>query len=483
MRVFDDVPLHPRVRQALLEGNRDRPLTLNWKPVDKDAFGFLGLRKLTPLAERAKKQIISEAVAAGRRKISYSRARTFYTHGQRYHRDTYRLSAVVPAVDQLAEAGLLGHEKSRPGQRGIQSRFYALPVLLEETARIAVVYTPLEIILVRDEHGNPVDYRDNRLTRVLRGRLETLNEALIHQAVGVDGQIIREGDLIESGRAQIQMHRVFNRANIESGGRFYGSFFQSMGDRHRLTINGQPTIEVDYAGMHIAMLYAEIGKPMPTDPYDLGGWPRRQAKLALLIIINAPTHTSAVRALADALRLEGGIGDPFKAAQALLTAVKSKHPDIAHAFGSDAGIRLMRKDSEIAEKVMLEMLRATGVVPLCVHYSFIVPASHKEELKRAMQDASLPVRPKFPFQETLISLVGELKIGDNFSQEFSEASPENDLQYGMDSGSCSGAALDLVTLVVWRARLDDLSVRLARFKPHIIVNSSAVGSEFTSAKS
>ncbi len=351
--LFDDVPLHPRVRQALLEGNRDRPLTLNWKPIEWDAFGFLGLPKLRPLAERAKKQIISEALAAGGRCISYSRDRNFYTHGQRYYRDTYRRSAIVPAVDQLAEAGLLLHEKMRPGHRGMQSRFSAAPVLLTETARVDVIYGPLEIIILRDECGNPVDYRDNRFTRSARRRLETLNEALIHQTVGIDGQTIREGDRIESGRAQVRMHRVFNRGNFESGGRFYGSFFQSMGDRHRLTLNGQPTVEVDFAGMHIAMLYEEVGKAMPADPYDLHDWPRHQAKLALLIIINAPTHTSAVRALADALRLEGGTGNPFKAAQALVTAVKAKHPDIAHAFGSDAGIRLMRRDSEIAERIML----------------------------------------------------------------------------------------------------------------------------------
>ena len=53
--------------------------------------------------------------------------------------------------------------------------------------------------------------------------------------------------------------------------------------------------------------------------------------------------------------------------------MKAKHADIAHAFGSDAGARLMRKDSDLAEQVVLDMIRQ-GVVPLSVHDSYIVPA-------------------------------------------------------------------------------------------------------------
>jgi hypothetical protein len=228
------------------------------------------------------------------------------------------------------------------------------------------------------------------------------------------------------------------------------------------------------------MLYDEVGKPMSADPYNLDGWPRHQAKLALLIVINAPSHTKAVQALADSLRLEGGVGNPYEAAQALVRAIKAKHPDIAHAFGADAGIRLMRKDSEIAERVMLEMLRATGVVPLCVHDSFIVPANHKEELKQAMQDA-------FPTCQTKVSVSNfscqtESEIRDSFNPESSKTSQVSVLQYGAQGSGCGGVASDLVALIVWRARLENLSARLARFNPHIVVSPSAGGSEFTSAK-
>src|SRR5260221_552252 len=131
----------------------------------------------------------------------------------------YTRSAILPAIDQLGNAGVLVHEKMRPGHRGMQSRFCAPPDLLGEMAKVPIVYGPLEIIIVRDANGNPVDYCDNRQTRTMRRRLEILNEGLIDQNIGLDGQTVREGDRLDNGRAQVRMHRVFNRSNFESGGR------------------------------------------------------------------------------------------------------------------------------------------------------------------------------------------------------------------------------------------------------------------------
>jgi hypothetical protein len=441
----DDVPLHPRVRQAILEGNRDLPLTLNWTPLDPHAYDFLGLPKLNPLATKERTQIITEALAAGDRFISYSRRNTFYSQGQRYYRSTFTRAAVLPAVAQLTDAGLLEHERVPQGHRGFQSRFRASPTLLTETTKVELVYEPMEIIIVRDVNGIAIDYRDNRHTRAMRRRLEGLNERLVAQQIGLDGRIIREGDRLDNGgRAQVQLNRIFHRGDFNLGGRFYGGHWQNIGDRHRLDINGQPTIEVDYVAIHVHLLYQEIGKPAPADPYDLDGWPRKHAKLALLIGINARTRLDAVRALADALRLDGCVCYPFAAAKALLQAIKGKHPDIAHAFGSDAGVRLMRRDSDLAEQIMLEMVRTTGIVPLPVHDSFIVPSAHEGKLREIME-SSTPCRTA-----TTKSLVGQhvqIPCGtdpqnrDNLSPVNPTASPKTVPQYGMGCAALPVAAL------------------------------------------
>jgi hypothetical protein len=196
----DDLTLHPLVSQMIREDTRDRALTMNWGPVDRDAYNRLGLRDLSPQAMKARTQIITEILAAGERFISYSRRHDFYTENQRYYRPTYTYRGVIPAVDQLAAEGIIQHEKAPPGHRGFQSRFRATPDLLKELSAVEVQYKPLELIVLRDANGNPVDYQDNRETRAMRKRLTELNEALLSQQIGVGDRIIREGDQLDNGR-------------------------------------------------------------------------------------------------------------------------------------------------------------------------------------------------------------------------------------------------------------------------------------------
>jgi hypothetical protein len=382
----DDEPLHPWVREQIEQSSRDKPLTLNWLPRDPNAVERLRLPDLTRLANEARSQILTEALVAGPdRWTSYSRRKVSYTRGQRYFRPTYTYRAIVPAVDQLAAEGLLDHQKMPQGHRGFQSRFRASDVLLKELDKLPVVYQPIELLILRDLTGELVDYRDNRETRRMRKRLVAINEALLSQEIGIAGRIIREGDRLDNGgRAGVQMHRVFNRSDFELGGRFYGPYWQNIAkaERKLITIGGKETVEHDYAALHIRLLYQEAGKPLTGDPYDLADWPRQQVKIAMLIAINAPTEIAAVRAIALHVFGTGYSADQAKA-KALLRAVKAKHADIAHAFGSDAGARLMRKDSTITEAIMLDMIEQ-GVVPLSIHDSYIVPADQGDRLQEAM---------------------------------------------------------------------------------------------------
>jgi len=289
----DDLALHPLVRQMIREGTRDKPLTLNWAPIERDAYDCLKLPDLSPLQIRARTQIITELLVAGNRSVSYSRNRNHYCALQRYYPETYSYRAIVPAVDQLDAWGLIEHDKRIPGGRGLQSRLRPSTDLLEQLANVQVIYKPMEIIILRDSAGNPIGYVDNRETRQMRKRMTAINEAIAAQRVGLGERIIREGDRLDNGgRAQMQMHRVFVRGSWDNCGRLVGSFWQNLPkpERSTLTINGHSTVEVDYAGMHIRLLYDMVGKLMPGDPYDIDGWPRGRVKVALLIAINARTH-------------------------------------------------------------------------------------------------------------------------------------------------------------------------------------------------
>ncbi len=49
-----------------------------------------------------------------------------------------------------------------------------------------------------------------------------------------------------------RVHRIFNEGSFEKGGRFYGGWWMSLKeeDRKHITINGEPTIEIDYVALH-----------------------------------------------------------------------------------------------------------------------------------------------------------------------------------------------------------------------------------------
>jgi hypothetical protein len=140
----------------------------------------------------------------------------------------------------------------------------------------------------------------------------------------------------------------------------------------------------------------KVADPMPAgDPYDLGTWPRKWVKFAMLIAINAKTELEAEHALAKQLvDLYGGdVKGRLPEARHMLRDCAAKHRPIAQFFWSDAGVRLMREDSDLANAVMLAMLRE-GIAPLGVHDSFIVPEADGPKLEEVMQAELGKIDPK-----------------------------------------------------------------------------------------
>src|SRR6185369_656060 len=72
--------------------------------------------------------------------------------------------------------------------------------------------------------------------------------------------------------------------------------------------------------------------------------------------------------------------------QDIIEAFEEKHAEISKYFYSGCGIGLQKKDSQIAESVMLKLAERDMPV-LCVHDSFIVRRDHEEALIDAMNSA------------------------------------------------------------------------------------------------
>ena len=185
----------------------------------------------------------------------------------------------------------------------------------------------------------------------------------------------------------VQLTRIFSRGSLELGGRFYRGWWQSIPSKHRphIRIDGKKTIEVDYSGMCLRILYALAKQEMSLedDPYDIGldNWDgrgdKRRSNIKKIInaLINDEDDVYVIPK--KALKLLEVTEEQFNS---LLT---KKHPLIAEQLNSGVGLKAQYIDSQIAEAVMLELMKE-DIVVLPVHDSFIVPAGYQSALEASM---------------------------------------------------------------------------------------------------
>lgn len=61
----------------------------------------------------------------------------------------------------------------------------------------------------------------------------------------------------------------------------FGKGYQNIpkADRRNITIDGEPTVEVDISASYLTILHTLMDVPLPADPYDIPGVPRKVAKI------------------------------------------------------------------------------------------------------------------------------------------------------------------------------------------------------------
>lgn len=262
---------------------------------------------------------------------------------------------------------------------------YGLINKVEMLGAISLIATESnqELIVLKDKDKALQDYEDNNFTNGIRENLKPINEKIRNSQITLNindeqySQLMQRIKEDEEYRIQIdftkvELHRVFNNSSWQEGGRFYGGWWQNIPKAFRkyIEINGKHTVEVDYSGHHVRMLYAKVGLEPPDDPYDLEGFDREIQKLLMLILINTDNRQTAVRAMINKYRLP-----PIEIFNALI----QRHSPISKHFYSGAGLGLMYEDSLIAEQVMLRMMKL-GATVLPVHDSFIVRSTYQTEL-------------------------------------------------------------------------------------------------------
>jgi len=182
------------------------------------------------------------------------------------------------------------------------------------------------------------------------------------------------------------VRRIFNEGTFFNGGRLY-AFWQQIPKALRkfLLINGSPVAELDFSGCQIRMLYHMMLKKDYKGgcPYTINGYSRDLIKKAAVITINASTPGSAAKALRGSAKKDLGKTINLKTAERYIDAFSNAHWPISSYFNSGAGLFLMRIESEVIVRIILELIKK-GICVLTIHDSCIFPIQYKNEVYEAM---------------------------------------------------------------------------------------------------
>lgn len=327
-------------------------------------------------------------------------------------------------VDSLAELGYVIEERSSKG-RGKMTRLLPTARLRQHlSADPWTVDKPgsTETVFVRDRlTGYEVKYDATLdIPKDTAHRLEQINSTLARATITYK-PFNEWDDSFWQDRLQLRpfFYALFTDGFDQHGRLYTGKYgHQELKrvERETVQFNGEPSVELDYSGMHPRMLYHLEGIAYDADPYALWGEvvlesKRKLAKKVVNALINAKSEQSALSSCNNQLgfkrlRRHKKTGElrEFRRSRAerneaallhhalkindlsfagVLKQAKRHHRRIAHRFGTDAGMELMRLDACIALDVMTEFADQ-GIPCLGVHDSFLVAQRHAPLLREVM---------------------------------------------------------------------------------------------------
>jgi len=355
-----------------------------------------------------------------------SRSKNSYAPTSRYNK-LHISFKLVQIIDYMRELNYLdfvmgSNDRTYNGWHSFNSRILPSNILKAEFAKctatlfdidkhkneVAVVLSDFET----DTEGNlitrtkgkkvrkNIEYDDTPETKRMEQDLQAYNELL--RKTYIDIGSLDKAHILRTTRRGVQrlpinqtnkfVRRIFSRGSWTNNGRYYGGFWQQVGDDYRkhILINDMPTIEVDYKGIHPSILSINRGKTF--NGYDVGRellpnltkeQQRKAIKLLVLTAINALSKSQAYKAF----RSSSDISLKDYELDILLSGFLKLNPHLEEDLFTDKGIELMYQDSKIVEYVINKFTQS-GVPILSVHDSFLIQHNKVLDLKRYMVEAS-----------------------------------------------------------------------------------------------
>ncbi len=251
------------------------------------------------------------------------------------------------------------------------------------------IYAPKELVILRDDKKQLLDYKETAETWRIRDILKLVNK------VNAEATIEFENDKLNAVLTAIFKNK------FTMGGRLYTKGYRhhqgfSGANRKEITINGESIVELDYSGLHPNLLYSAEGIQYFGDPYkaiDNRGVLRDFLKMILLCLINSKIRVQAISAAnfwlyehkEEKAKLENEIGAIN--INEFVDKFFEVHKKISHYFCNEnkTGLRSMNKDAKIALDI-INHFGKQNIPCLPIHDSFIVQEKYRDELKSVMQN-------------------------------------------------------------------------------------------------
>lgn len=321
-----------------------------------------------------------------------------------YKRASYFIIKIINMMEDM-ELIKVKRGNKIPNQQAFKTRIWTTEKLLSHFPeyRTGVAYQPIQLVEIWHKEKiyegdkilkvkNLLPYPNTEAVEKIRKVLAKANE--VNNRADISVTLSHRRIRLNTGLVAIFQDRLTN------GGRLYTrgiSGFQALNsdDREAISINGQPTIEIDFKGLHPNLLYAGEGIQYSQDPYSVVDDRkefRPYLKAILLRMINCGNEYAAKKSAdrwfsEQSKELRNQLYDlDVPDSLDLIKRFKEVHQPIAHHLCTSkmTGMRLMNKDARIAMDI-IKYFTNQEIPILPMHDSFIIEEFYADELESIMQ--------------------------------------------------------------------------------------------------
>ena len=358
--------------------------------------------------------------------VSISRDKNYYSSiPARYKLNSVSYENVVQVLDEMIrldyieqKIGYWAKNKHKKGLRTIIRAKDSLKQILSKHNNFPIIHErPKEFIILRDKDNNDIDYTDTVKTNLMRDVLRKYSDLRMGTEIKlkqIPAELYNEWLQLlipflksaakkqpATGLIDVEIHpaflvRIFN-IDFQHGGRFYRGVESVVPQEIRkyFAFNDKPTVELDYSGLHLRMLYNENKVNIRKDPYtiDKSGNPylRNVLKIMSLTMINAADKTAAIKSIRLEMQNEllyyNILPDvKHKTIETLCDKFVKAHKPIEKYFFSGEGVRLQNVDSNITNDIV-NYFTGKGIFIMVIHDSYIIDAEYENDLLAYMKFA------------------------------------------------------------------------------------------------